>query len=99
MVVVPCVGGFALRARVGMTIKISVHPTSVTQHNLTTNSCRNFIRVQANCKFENVKLKSYIIANKTANIAENIVYIVFVRTFRRSTGSIVNAKDQTHTVN
>jgi len=34
-----------------------------------------------------------LIANKTANIAE---YIVFVPTFRISTGVIVNAKDQTH---
>jgi len=33
------------------------------------------------------------IANKTANIAENIV---FVLTFRPSAGAIVNAKDQIH---
>jgi len=32
-----------------------------------------------------------LIANNTSNIAENIV---FVRTFRPSTGAIVNAKDQ-----
>jgi len=31
-----------------------------------------------------------LIANSTANIAENII---FVRTFRPSTGAIVNAKD------
>jgi len=33
----------------------------------------------------------YAIANKTDNIAENIV---FVRTFRPSTGAMVNADDQ-----
>jgi len=37
------------------------------------------------------KLNKVLIANNTANIAENIVY---VQTFWPSTGAIVNAKDQ-----